>query len=312
MRMDSLRVLVTGGAGFIGSHLVRELVFRGYEVRVLDNLSRGSLQNIRDILSSVELVVRDIRDYEAVEKAVSGMDAVVHLAALTDVEESLREPNLYAEVNVVGTLNLARASRKVDSFIYASSSAVYGDPVKIPIPEDHPLRPKSPYGASKASGELYLMSYSKIYGFRPVILRIFNVYGPRQSTSYSGVIIEFIRRALRGEPLVIYGTGEQTRDFIYVSDVVQAIVCALKSRTSGVFNIGSGEATRILDLANEVLRILGLGNVGLVHEETRPEDIVHSVADITRARRELGFKPSIPLHVGLRTTIERLRAALST
>ncbi|MEM2196787.1 MAG: SDR family NAD(P)-dependent oxidoreductase, partial [Sulfolobales archaeon] len=165
MRMDSLRVLVTGGAGFIGSHLVRELVFRGYEVRVLDNLSRGSLQNIHDVLSSVELIVRDVRDYEAVEKAVRGVDAVVHLAALTDVGESLREPNLYTEVNVVGTLNLARASRRVDSFIYASSSAVYGDPVKIPIPEDHPLHPKSPYGASKASGELYLMSYSKVYGF---------------------------------------------------------------------------------------------------------------------------------------------------
>lgn len=308
--MDGLRVLVTGGAGFIGSHLVRELVSRGYEVRVLDNLSRGSLESIRDVLDGVELLIKDIRDYEAVSGAVSGVDSVIHLAALTDVEESLREPFLYNEVNVVGTLNLAKASRRVDSFIYVSSSAVYGDPVRIPIAEDHPVCPKSPYGASKASGELYLAAYSRVYGFRSVILRLFNVYGPRQSKSYSGVVVEFISRALRGEPLVIYGSGEQTRDFIYVSDVVRAMLHALRSRSSGTFNVGSGRATRIIDLANEVLRILKRDDIKLIYAEDRPGDIAQSVADISKARRELGFEPSVPLHIGLGITIEELRRTI--
>lgn len=305
--VDSLRVLVTGGAGFIGSHLVRELVFRGYEVRILDNLSRGSLENVQDVLGSVELVVHDIRDYEAVSKAVSGVDSVIHLAALTDVEESLREPELYVEVNVIGTLNLARASRRIDSFIYASSSAVYGDPVRVPVSENHPVNPKSPYGASKASGELFVTTYSRIYGFRPVVFRLFNVYGPRQSKNYSGVVVEFMKRALRGEPLIIYGSGEQTRDFVYVSDVVQAIMCALKSRVSGVFNIGSGKPTRIVDLAHEVLKIVGRSDVGLAYSESRPGDIIHSVADIAKAVRELSFRPVITLHRGLVITLEELK-----
>jgi len=300
-------VLVTGGAGFIGSHLVRELVSLRYEVRVLDNLSRGSLENLGEALSEVELVLGDVRDPEVTARAVSGVDAVLHLAALVDVEESIRFPELYTEVNLVGTLNLVKASRRVDSFVFSSSASVYGDPVRVPIPETHPLSPKSPYAASKAAAELYIKTYSNIYGFRYVILRLFNVYGPRQSRGYSGVVAEFIRRALRGEPPVIYGDGEQTRDFIYVSDVVKAIVSSLRSKVSGVYNVGSGTPTKILDLAYTVLRITGAENLRPEFRETRPGDVKHSVADISKANRELGFRPSTSLEAGLRVLVDFYR-----
>jgi len=305
--MDTLRVLVTGGAGFIGSHLVRELVSLGYEVRVLDNLSRGSLENLGEALSEVELVLGDVRDPEVVARAISGVDAVVHLAALVDVEESIQLPELYTEVNLVGTLNLVKASRRVDSFVFSSSASVYGDPVKVPIPETHPLSPKSPYAASKAAAELYIKTYSNIYGFRYVILRLFNVYGPRQSRSYSGVVVEFVRRALRGEPPIIYGDGEQTRDFIYVSDAVKAIVAALRSKVSGVYNIGSGTPTKILDLAYMVLKVTGAENLRPEFGEVRPGDVKHSVADISKATRELGFKPTVSLEAGLRLLVDFYR-----
>ncbi len=300
-------MLVTGGAGFIGSHLVRELVSLRYEVRVLDNLSRGSLENLGEALSEVELVLGDVRDPEVTARAVSGVDAVLHLAALVDVEESIRFPELYTEVNLVGTLNLVKASRRVDSFVFSSSASVYGDPVRVPIPETHPLSPKSPYAASKAAAELYIKTYSNIYGFRYVILRLFNVYGPRQSRGYSGVVAEFIRRALRGEPPVIYGDGEQTRDFIYVSDVVKAIVSSLRSKVSGVYNVGSGTPTKILDLAYTVLRITGAENLRPEFRETRPGDVKHSVADISKANRELGFRPSTSLEAGLRVLVDFYR-----
>jgi len=298
--VETLRVLVTGGAGFIGSHLVRELVSLGYEVRVLDNLSRGSLENLGNALGSVELVLGDVRDPEVTARALTGVDAVVHLAALIDVEESIRLPELYTEVNLVGTLNLVRASRRLDTFVFSSSASVYGDPVKVPIPETHPLSPKSPYAASKAAAELYIKTYSNLYGFRYVILRLFNVYGPRQSRFYSGVVVEFVRRALRGEPPVIYGDGEQTRDFVYVSDVVKAIVTVLKTKVSGVYNIGSGKPTRIIDLAYTVLRVVGAENLRPEFREARPGDVKHSVADISKATRELGFRPTVNLEAGLR------------
>jgi len=305
--MDTLRVLVTGGAGFIGSHLVRELISLGYEVRVLDNLSRGSLENLGEALNEVELVIGDVRDPEVTARAVSGVDAVVHLAALVNVEESVRLPELYTEVNLMGTLNLAKASRRVDSFVFSSSASVYGDPVKVPIPEAHPLSPKSPYAASKAAAELYVKTYSNLYGFRYVILRLFNVYGPRQPRSYSGVVVEFVRRALRGEPPIIYGDGEQTRDFIYVSDAVKAVVAALRSKVSGVYNVGSGTPTKILDLAYAVLRVAGAENLRPRFGGVRSGDVKHSVADISKAVHELGFRPAVSLEAGLRLLVDFYR-----
>jgi UDP-glucose 4-epimerase len=294
--MESMKILVTGGAGFIGSHLVKALVEAGYSVRVLDNLSTGSLENLRGL--SLDFIKGDVRNYDEVEKAVEGMEAVVHLAALIDVSESVEKPLDYLEVNVKGTLNVARASRNVDTVIFSSSCAVYGEPEKLPIDEDHRLNPKSPYAASKAGGEAYIISYANLYGYRPVILRFFNVYGPKQSRAYSGVITEFIKRAARGDPPIIYGDGEQTRDFIHVKDAVDAVVRSLKSNASGIYNIGSGKATKISELAYLVLKTMNI-NALPVYMPPRPGDIRNSVADIKKAKEELYFEPKIPLERGI-------------
>ncbi|MCC5997512.1 MAG: SDR family NAD(P)-dependent oxidoreductase [Thermofilum sp.] len=294
-------ILVTGGAGFIGSHLVKELVKSGYSVRVLDNLSNGSLENIRDVLGSIEFIKGDIRDKNVVEDALKGVDAVVHLAALIDVAESVEKPELYLDVNVNGTFNVARASRKVSAFIFASTCAVYGEPVKIPIGEDHPLRPKSPYAATKIAGEAFVQAYGNLYGYRPVILRLFNVYGPRQSKAYAGVITEFVKRATSGEPPIIFGDGEQTRDFVHVKDVAKAIIKALDSdNASGIYNVGSGVAVTINDLAHLILKLAGKENVEPIHGPPRPGDIKHSQANINRAKKELGYNPSVSLEKGIR------------
>lgn len=294
-------ILVTGGAGFIGSHLVKELVKSGFSVRVLDNLSNGSLENIREVLGSIEFIKGDIRDKNVVEGALKGVDAVVHLAALIDVAESVEKPELYLEVNVNGTFNVTRASRKVSAFIFASTCAVYGEPVRIPIGEDHPLSPKSPYAATKIAGEALVQAYGNLYGYRPVILRFFNVYGPRQSKAYAGVITEFVKRATLGEPPIIFGDGEQTRDFVHVKDVTRAIIKALDSdNASGIYNVGSGVAVTINDLAHLVLKLAGKENVEPIHGPPRPGDIKHSQANINRAKKELGYNPSVSLEEGIR------------
>jgi UDP-glucose 4-epimerase len=302
--METLRVLVTGGAGFIGSHLVKALVKAGHQVRVLDNLSTGSIENLADVLDAIEFVRGDVSDYGAVESAVRGVDAVVHLAALIDVAESVEKPDLYFDVNVRGTYNVAKASRNINTFVFASSSAVYGEPIRVPIPEDHPLMPKSPYAASKISGEAFVQTFANQYGFRPVILRLFNVYGPKQSRAYAGVIIEFIRRVSRGEPPVIFGDGGQTRDFVHVSDVVEAVMLSLRNEGArGVFNIGSGEGVTINHLARLILKLMGREDLRPVYAPPRPGDIRHSIADISRAQKELGFKPKVGLEVGIKELI---------
>ena len=295
---------MTGGAGFIGSHLVKALVKAGHQVRVLDNLSTGSVENLADVLDAIEFVRGDVRDYGVIESAVGGVDAVVHLAALIDVAESVEKPDLYFDVNVRGTYNVAKASKNVSTFVFASSSAIYGEPIRVPIPEDHPLMPKSPYAASKISGEAFVQAFANQYGFRPVILRLFNVYGPKQSRAYAGVIIEFIRRVSRGEPPVIFGDGEQTRDFIHVSDVVEAIMLLLRNEWArGVFNIGSGEGVTINYLARLILKLMGREDLRPIYAPPRPGDIRHSIADISRAQKELGFKPKVKLEVGIKELI---------
>jgi len=295
---------VTGGAGFIGSHLVKALVKAGHQVRVLDNLFTGSIENLADVLNTIEFVRGDVRDYGTVESAVRSVDAVVHLAALIDVAESVEKPDLYFDVNVRGTYNVVKASKNVSTFVFASSSAVYGDPIRVPIPEDHPLMPKSPYAASKISGEAFVQAFANQYGFRPVILRLFNVYGPKQSRSYAGVIIEFTRRVSRGEPPVIFGNGEQTRDFVHVSDVVEAVMLSLRNEGArGVFNIGSGEGVTINRLAHLILELMSREDLRPIYAPPRLGDIRHSIADITRARKELGFEPKLGLEVGIKELI---------
>jgi len=302
--METLKVLVTGGAGFIGSHLIRVLVRAGHQVRVLDNLSTGSIENLADVLDAIEFVRGDVRDYGVVESAVRGVDAVAHLAALIDVAESVEKPDLYFDVNVRGTYNVVKASKNVSTFVFASSSAVYGEPIRVPIPEDHPLMSKSPYAASKVSGEAFVQAFANQYGFRPVILRLFNVYGPKQSRSYAGVIIEFTRRVSRGEPPVIFGNGEQTRDFVHVSDVVEAVMLSLRNEGArGVFNIGSGEGVTINRLAHLILELMSREDLRPIYAPPRLGDIRHSIADITRARKELGFEPKLGLEVGIKELI---------
>jgi len=255
-------------------------------------------------LDAIEFVRGDVRDYGVVESAVRDVDAVVHLAALIDVAESVEKPDLYFDVNVRGTYNVTKASRSINTFVFASSSAVYGDPIRVPIPEDHPLMPKSPYAASKVSGEAFVQAFANQYGFRPVILRLFNVYGPKQSRAYAGVITEFIRRVSRGEPPVIFGDGEQTRDFVHVSDVVETIMLSLRNEEArGVFNIGSGEGVTINHLARLILKLMGREDLKPIYAPPRPGDIRYSIADITRARKELGFKPKVKLEVGIKELI---------
>jgi UDP-glucose 4-epimerase len=306
-----LRVLVTGGAGFIGSHLVDRLVADGYAVRVLDDLSSGKLENLSDVLSSgrVDFVEGDICDSVVVGECLSGVDVVVHLAALTSVPFSVEHPDLTFDVNVSGTLNMLRFSAKlgVDKFVFASSCAVFGDPQVLPVTEDSMVCPISPYAESKLLGERYCFGFGDRRLLRTVILRFFNVYGPRQGLSeYSGVITRFVDRCRRGLPLVVYGDGSQTRDFVSVFDVVEAIVSCVKSGVAdgGVFNLGSGVPTSVNELAKAVIELAGVG-LEIRYEESRVGDVRDSYADISKARAMLGYQPRVGLRDGLRNLLKK-------
>ncbi len=302
-----MRVLVTGGAGFIGSHLVRRLVAEGFQVTVLDNLSSGHLGNLDCVSSEVRFVEGDVRDPGVVGEAASGAEAVIHLAALIDVAESIEKPHLYLDVNVLGTLNVLEAAKRAKVFVFASSAAVYGEPLSLPIEESHPLAPLSPYGATKVAGEALVQAYARVHGFRPVILRIFNVYGPRQSKAYAGVVLEFAKRVMKGEPPIIYGDGSQTRDFVYIDDVVECFVAATKKQhVSGVLNVGSGKAVSIKELARKVAEVLGKPNLEPVYAPARPGDIKHSVASINKLKECLGYTPGVSLEQGLEKLSEYL------
>ncbi len=292
------RVLVTGGAGFIGYHVVRELLERGYEVRVLDNLSRSSYREVERLC---ELVRADVRDPGALMRALRGCEAVVHLAALISVEESMREPRLYHEVNAGGTLNVVICSLKagVRKLVYASSAAVYGEPVSLPVTEDHPTRPSSVYGASKLAGESYAMAFG--HRMRVTVLRLFNVYGSLRRVTPSAVEI-FMGRMLRGDPVTVYGDGRQTRDLIHVLDVARAFALAVEGDHPGVFNVASGRPVEILDLVRAIASVVGV-KARVVHRPPRPGEIRHSYASIERIRREMGFEPRISLEEGLRLTL---------
>jgi UDP-glucose 4-epimerase len=303
-----LKVLVTGGAGFIGSRLVRRLVEVGCVVRVLDDLSSGSMVNLSGLDGSVEFIRGDVRSREVVYGAVKGVDAIVHLAGKTSVEESIGRPLEYNGVNVTGTLNVLDACVKggVGRFIFSSSASVYGEPSELPLKEDSPVRPLSPYAASKLSAEHYINVYHRVYGLDTVILRIFNVYGCGQPLNdYSGVIAKFLGRIKAGEPPIIYGDGCQTRDFIYVDDVVDAFTLALNGDASGeTFNIASGKPTTINELADTMIRLSGKSGLKPIHVEARKGDIRHSYADISKAVEKLKFKPKTTLEEGLTKLLE--------
>lgn len=306
-----MRVAITGGAGFIGSHLVERLVQRGDEVSVLDNLSSGRLENLGDALQHVRFLKGDIRDHASIRSALEGAEAVVHLAALTSVRESMERPLLYHEVNSTGTLNTLSESLRlgVRKFIYVSTCAVYGNPRKLPIREEHETNPLSVYAASKLSAEEYCRTYSRLGETRATILRLFNVYGPRQASgTYAGVIAQFVGRVKQGLPPVIYGDGEQTRDFIHVRDVVEYIVRAVDSEANETINVGSGRSTSVNQLAELIIKTAGM-DLTPVHEPARPEDIRHSRADISKARKIFGYVPRVSLEGGLRELMGLLGTA---
>lgn len=312
--MLALNLLVTGGAGFIGSHVVDLFLSKGFSVKVLDNLHSGSISNLSRSLSrpNFSFVKGDVRDLDLVKALVRGQDYVVHLAALVSVDEVASNPLLAHDVNVTGTLNLLEASRRFDvkAFVYASSCAVYGEAERLPIREDHPLSPKSIYGASKLAGEAFVKAYMENYGLRTFSLRLFNVYGPRmKSGPYAGVIYTFIEKALLDQPLTIYGDGEQTRDFVYVEDVAQACLLALQRGKPGTYNIGSGSATSINKLAALVKELTGKANLDVNYANPRLGDIRFSCADVERARNDLSWSPRASLVEGLGRTITWLREA---
>ncbi|RLF90782.1 nucleoside-diphosphate sugar epimerase [Thermococci archaeon] len=300
--MKNKLVVVTGGAGFIGSHIAEELG-RSNEVVIIDNLYTGREENIP---KGVEFIRADIRDYESIADVISQADYVFHEAALVSVVESVENPMLTEEINVLGTLNILRALAEGNGkLIFASSAAVYGDNKSLPLRESEKPKPLSPYGITKVSGEYYCRVFYELYGVPSVCLRYFNVFGERQGyNQYAGVISIFINRALRGEPLIIYGDGKQTRDFIYVRDVVMAnILAAEKERANGrIFNVARGERTTILELALKIIDAAG-SESPIFFDKPRPGDIRHSQADIGEIKR-LGFEPKYTLEEGLLKTID--------
>jgi UDP-glucose 4-epimerase len=308
---QNMKVLVTGGAGFIGSHLVDRLVEDCFDVRVLDDLSAGKLANIQSHIDSgkIDFVKGDIRDASKVKESLRGTNLVVHLAAQTSVPFSVEHPGLTLDVNLEGTLNLLRLSAKqgIKKFVFISSCAVYGDPGEKPIDEDTKTNPISPYAESKLLGEQACLGFNEKQLMRVVVFRLFNVYGPRQGVNqYSGVITHFLDRLKHDLPLVIYGDGSQTRDFIHVSNVVDAICLALNNRAAEgqVFNIGTGNAVSIEELARTLLDAAH-SDVRINHEASRLGDIKHSCADISKAKRTFGFAPNVRLSDGLAALIAK-------
>jgi UDP-glucose 4-epimerase len=294
-----VRALVTGGAGFIGSHLVDALVKRGDDVTVADDLSTGRRQFVN---AEARVLEHDIR-----KPLATDADVVFHLAAQADVGTSVERPAFDAEVNVVGMVNVLEAARVAGARVVFSSTggAIYGD-VDEPAPEDAPLRPVSPYGLAKLSGEAYVAGWGRIHGLPGVTLRFANVYGPRQAASLEGgVIAIFLERLGAGEETVIFGDGEQTRDFVHVADVVRALLVAAE-RDTGVFNIGTGVETTVNRL-HELCRSVVGSSAAPRHAAARTGDARRSVLDVSRAADELGWRPSIELENGLRATWEAVR-----
>ncbi len=300
--------LVTGGAGFIGSNIVEELVQRGERVRILDNFSTGRRDNLAPFMERIELVEGDLLDLATVRQATEGVDYVLHQAALPSVQRSVEDPLTTHTNNTTGTLNLLLAARDagVKRLVFASSSSVYGDTPTLPKEESMLPRPKSPYAASKLTGEHYCRVFTEVYGLETVCLRYFNVFGPRQdpTSQYAAVIPLFITAMLQGRSPTVYGDGLQSRDFTYVADVVQAnLLAATAPGIAGqVFNIACGMSHTLLDLISLLNGILDTA-ITPVYAAPRPGDVRHSLADITAAQRAFGYRPLVSFEEGLRRTV---------
>jgi nucleoside-diphosphate-sugar epimerase len=303
-------VLVSGGYGFIGSHIVDRLLSEGYSVGILDNLSTGTKTNIdSERITKLKFHNVDVVDTISLVKAVKGYEAVLHQAALVSVKRSVEDPITTHKVNATGTLNMLKAAleNKVKRFVYASSSSVYGNTESLPKREDMKCSPISPYAVSKLAGECYCTSFAYVYGLVTVSLRYFNVYGPRQREGpYSGVIPIFVEKVMQNENPQIFGDGNQTRDFTYVDDVVQANLLSLEKdiEPGEVFNIATGRPVTINELAQIVCKLSGKTQLRPVHCEQRPGDVKASYADISKASSVLGYRPSISLEHGIKKVIE--------
>jgi nucleoside-diphosphate-sugar epimerase len=306
-----MRVLVTGGAGFIGSHIAERMVELGHDVVVLDNFSTGRRQNLAAFADEVELVEGDMRSYERVHTAVRGCEVVLHQAALPSVPRSVQDPLTSTEANVTGTLNVLLNARDagVRRVVFASSSSIYGANPELPKHESQAVLPLSPYAVSKLAGEGYCRSFVHIYGLESVALRYFNVFGPRQDplSQYAAVIPNFILACTGGERPVIHGDGEQSRDFTYVANVVDANVLAMDAPAVGgrVFNIACGVRITLNELLDGVKRLTA-SDVSAVYADARPGDVRHSLADISAAGVALGYEPKVELSEGLRLTLAHL------
>jgi nucleoside-diphosphate-sugar epimerase len=300
--------LVTGGAGFIGSHITEALVKRGYRVRVLDNLITGKRENLRHLADKIEFIEGDIRDAGATRSAMEGVRIVFHEAAIPSVPRSVADPQLNHDANSNGTFNVLMAARDagVKRLVYAASSSAYGETEVLPKHEDMPPSPLSPYAAAKLFGEYYCQVFTRVYGLETVCLRYFNVFGPRQdpTSPYSGVISKFVTALLNGDTPVIFGDGEQSRDFTYVANVVDANLRAAEAPDASgqVMNMGIGQRITLNQLLAELQKILGT-NLAPRHEEPRTGDVRHSLADISRAERLLGYRPIVRLAEGLQHTV---------
>ncbi|MFH1387069.1 MAG: SDR family oxidoreductase [bacterium] len=301
--------LITGGAGFIGSNIVEELVNQGQKVKVLDDFSTGKKENLKQFSSAIEIIEGDIRNVNIVTQAMKGIDYVLHQAALASIPRSIKEPLRCNDVNVNGTLNVLLASREagVKRVVYASSSSVYGDNPALPKVEEMNPKPKAPYPAAKLAGEWYCRIFSKVYGLETVCLRYFNVFGPRQDpkSEYAAVIPKFIELMLKEKPPVIFGDGTQSRDFTFVKNVVHANLLAVQKKgiSGKVFNIACGNRHTLLELVrilNEIMK----KNITPVFLAERAADIKHSLAEINKAGEAFGYRPVIDFAEGLQKTIE--------
>jgi UDP-glucose 4-epimerase len=307
-----MKALITGGAGFIGSHIATRLVEGGHGVRVLDNLSSGKRDNLAHVARDVELVTGDIREAGRLEDLAAGCDVLFHQAAIVSVPYSVEHPQETHDVNIQGTLNVLAAAKKrgVRRVVFACSAAVYGEEPEQPKVETMRTAPVAPYGVEKITGEQYLYCWSKLYGVETVSLRYFNVFGPRQDpgSAYSGVISIFVDRILKGAPITIFGDGEQYRDFVYVDNVVDAnLAAATRPGVSGrAYNVACGKKTSLNELAAILGRIVGK-DVRPTHAEPRAGDIRESLADISRARAELAYDPKVPVEEGLARLVAWVR-----
>ncbi len=306
MKIEDKRILVTGAAGFIGSNITSKLIELGAEVIGVDNLFNGSLDNLENVLEHKNFKFKkgDIRDLNFLLEIFEDIDIIYHEAAFTSVPQSILMPESCNDVNVNGTLNILNAARKMDveKIIFASSSSVYGDSPELPKREDMNCLPISPYGVSKMTGEAYMQVYYQIYGLKTVSLRYFNVFGPRQKDStYSGVIAIWLGRLINNKNLIIFGNGEQSRDFTYVEDVIQTNILAVEHNIKGeILNIAAGSPIKLTDLAKLILKLTNREDLKITYTDPRPGDILHSFGDISKAKKIINYQPKYTQEEGLR------------